>query len=167
MFLAVGAMILLSMVIVNVNKNSLLTEDVMYDSNFGITATSIATSIIEDASKKRFDNTFYIDSSAVDDPSNFTPIENLGIDSGEVITDPKTFNDFDDYHGYSNSDTTMANQTAIFDISCNVNYINEDNPDGIASSQTFHKKITVRVVSQSMKDTIVLSSIFSYWNFLP
>ncbi len=61
--LSLAAMILLSLVIITVSKNSLYTEDVMYNSNFGITATSIASSIIEDASKKRFDNIFYIDSS--------------------------------------------------------------------------------------------------------
>ncbi len=58
MILALGAMILLTILITNTNKNSLNVEDVMYDSNFGITATSIASSIIEDASKKRFDNIF-------------------------------------------------------------------------------------------------------------
>ncbi len=53
MLLALGAMILLTILITNVNKNSLFTEDVMYDSNFGITATSIATSVIEDASQEK------------------------------------------------------------------------------------------------------------------
>ncbi len=59
MILALGAMILLTILILNTNKTTMATEDVMYDSNFGITATSIASSIIEDASKKRFDNIFY------------------------------------------------------------------------------------------------------------
>lgn len=167
MFLALGAMMLLSLVIMNVNKNSLLTEDVMYDSNFGITATSIASSIIEDASKKRFDSIFYIDSSTVKIASSFTSVSDLGIETGEDINDPKTFNDFDDYHGFSTVDTTMAKQTAIFNVSCQVNYVNEDDLDGTAASQTFHKKITVKVWSRSMKDTVVISSVFSYWNFLP
>ena len=47
MILALGAMILLTILITNVNKNSLNTEDVMYDSNFGITATSIASSLLK------------------------------------------------------------------------------------------------------------------------
>lgn len=167
MLLALGALFLLSLIIVNTSRTTLLTEDVMYDSNFGITATSIASSIIEDASKKRFDNIFYIDSSTVYNASDFTPAGALGIEAGETSTDPKTFNDFDDYDGYSTIDTTMAKQTAIFDIGCSVNYVAADNPDGISTSQTFHKKITVRVWSESMKDTIVMSSVFSYWNFLP
>ena len=165
MILALGAMILLTILITNVNKNSLYTEDIMYDSNFGITATSIASSIIEDASKKRFDNIFYINSSTVDDPSHFTSPAFLGVDSGEVASDPRTFNDFDDYNNYTGVDSTMP--SAIFNISCKVCYVNDNALDDSASTQTYHKKITVKVWSASMKDTMVMSSIFSYWNFLP
>lgn len=165
MILALGAMILLTLLITNVNKNSLYTEDVMYDSNFGITATSIASSVIEDASKKRFDNIFYIDSSTVYNPSYFTVPAELGVDSGEVATDPKTFNDFDDYNNYSGVDSTMP--SAIFNFSCRVRYVIDNALDDSVNTQTFHKKITVKVWSVSMKDTMVMSSIFSYWNFLP
>ena len=165
MILALGAMILLTILITNVNKNSLYTEDVMYNSNFGITATSIASSVIEDASKKRFDNIFYVDSSTVYDPNYFTSAANLGIDSGEVITDPKTFNDFDDYNGYTTIDSSMP--TAIFNIACRVNYVNDNALDDSVNTQTFHKKITVKVWSVFMQDTMVMSSIYSYWNFLP
>ena len=165
MILALGAMILLTILITNVNKNSLYTEDVMYNSNFGITATSIASSVIEDASKKRFDNIFYVDSSTVYSPTYFTPAANLGVDSGEVITDPKTFNDFDDYNGYTAIESSMP--TAIFNIACRVCYVNDNALDDSVNTQTFHKKITVRVWSVFMQDTMVMSSIYSYWNFLP
>ncbi len=165
MILALGAMILLTILITNVNKNSLNTEDVMYDSNFGITATSIASSIIEDASKKRFDNIYYIDSTTVYNPSLFTSAGALGVETGEDITDPKTFNDFDDYDHYTGVDSTMP--SAIFNFSCRVYYVNDNDLDNSTNSQTYHKKITVRVWSKSMKDTMVMSSIYSYWNFLP
>ena len=165
MILALGAMILLTILITNVNKSSMFTEDTMYDSNCGITATSVGSSIIEDASKLRFDQTFYVDSSTVHDPSLFTPAANLGVDSGEIATDPQTFNDFDDYNNYSGADSTMP--TAIFNFYCRVCYVNDNALDDSTTTQTFHKKITVRVWSISMKDTIVMSSIYSYWNFLP
>ena len=171
MILALGAMILLTILLLNVNKNSLAVEDVMYDSNFGITATSIASSIIEDASKKRFDKITAIfdpaDSSyyAVNDASDFTPASDLGIDSGEDITDPKTFNDFDDYDNYTTVESTMP--SAIFNVSCKVVYVNDTALDDSVNTQTFHKKISVKVWSKSMSDTMVMSSIYSYWNFLP
>lgn len=165
MILALGAMILLTILIMNVNKNSLSVEDVMYDSNFGITATSIASSIIEDASKKRFDSIYYVDSSTVYDVNDFTPAANLGVDSGEVIIDPKTFNDFDDYDNYTTIDSTMP--SAVFNVHCKVTYVNDTALDDSANTQTFHKKITVKVWSRSMRDTMIMSSVYSYWNFLP
>lgn len=165
MILALGAMILLTILITNVNKNTLAVEDVMYDSNFGITATSIASSVIEDASKKRFDQVFYVDSSTVYNPSFFTPAADLGVDSGEVINEPKTFNDFDDYNNYTTVDSTMP--SAIFNVLCKVYYVNDNALDASTNTQTYHKKITVRVWSRSMRDTMVMSSIYSYWNFLP
>ena len=171
MILALGAMILLTILIINTNKTTLATEDVMYDSNFGITATSIASSIIEDASKKRFDKVTAVydpaDSSyyAVSDANDFTPAGDLGIDSGEDITEPKSFDDFDDYDNYTMVDSTMP--SAIFNVSCKVVYVNETALDDSVTSQTFHKKISVKVWSKSMSDTMVMSSIYSYWNFLP
>ena len=169
MILTIGAFILLMLLIVGVNSRTLSTEDIMYNSNFGITATSIASSVIEDASKKRFDKYYYVDSTAVYDPIYFTQADSLGPDPGEDPNNPKTFDDFDDYNEYNILDTAMANQTAIFNVSCNVCYVNAVNGqlDGESNTQTNHKKIIVKVWSVSMKDTIVMSSIYSYWNFLP
>ncbi len=62
-------------------------------------------------------------------------------------------------------DSTMP--SAIFNYHVQVHYVNDDDLDNTTNTQTFHKKITVRVWSKSMKDTIVMSSIYSYWNFLP
>jgi hypothetical protein len=161
MLLALGAMILLSILIINVNKTSLFTEDVMYDSNFGITATSIASSVIEDASKKRFDHIFYEGDSVVTNVASFTTPGNLGIETGEDITNPLTFDDFDDYKGYTTVDSTMP--TATFNILCDVNYVDPLYPDIPVNTQTWSKKISVKVWSKSMKDTMVMSSIYSYW----
>ena len=52
MILAIAAMMFLAMVIITVNGNILTTEEVLYDSNFGILATSIGSSIIEEANRK-------------------------------------------------------------------------------------------------------------------
>lgn len=163
MLLALGAMILLTITIQNINKKTLYTEDTMYNSNFGLTAASIASSIIEDAGKKRFDNVFYSGDSLVTTVNTFTPANALGVDSGEVVTDPLTFNDFDDYDNYTAVDSTMP--SAIYDLSCRVCYVDRNNPDVPINTQSWHKKITVKVWSRSMQDTITISSIFSYWTF--
>jgi hypothetical protein len=161
MILALGAMMLLSMVIINFNKTSMSTEDVMYDSNFGITATSIASSVIEDASKKRFDAVFYVGEDEVTNPADFTPPGSLGIDAGEIADSAFTFNDFDDYHGFTDVNNEMP--TAIFNIRAQVVYVDTIQPYTPVNYQTWNKQITVWVASKSMRDTVVMSSIFSYW----
>ena len=161
MTLALCAMVLLTITIQNINRKTLFTQDTMYNSNFGITATSIASSIIEDASKKRFDNVFYSGDSIVTTVGDFTPAGALGIESGEDISDRLTFNDFDDYNNYTATDSTMP--SAIFNLSCSVRYVDGDNPDASINTQSWHKKITVKVWSKSMQDTIAMASVFSYW----
>lgn len=164
MILTIGAFILLMLVIVSVNSRTLSTEDVMYDSNFGITATSIASSIIEDASKLKFDD--ITDTLALDpkkDLNLLTAPGSLRTESSEDPKNPKTWNDFDDYNGYAGTDSTL--HSAVFNFRCEVHYVDSDAPDVNVNTRTFHKKISVWVWSKSMKDTMYQSSVFSYWYF--
>lgn len=162
--LSLGALLLLSLTVLRVNNNILVTDSVMQDSKFGILATSIATSLIEKASKKAFDaNTF---ENPVTNLSELTSAGGLGPNSGE--NPPDDCNDFDDFNGYTDHITGMP--SAEFDVACEVTYVNPANPDGKVTSPTWHKKITVTVASPNMgteeiRDTIRLSTIYSYWHF--
>jgi len=161
LLLALGAAFLLSMTILITNRNTLLTEDVLYDSNFEISATSIGTSIIEDASKKKFDEV--TDTMAITKTLPLTAPELLGTEPGEDSNNRLEFDDFDDYNGYTVEDSTMP--TAIFNYECTVEYIDEADPDIPINKKSFHKKLTIKVWSKSMKDTIIQSTIYSYWYF--
>ena len=121
-------------------------------------ATSIATSIIEEAKGLAFDeNTDTISVSSIND---LTSAAALGKESGETY---ETFNDFDDFDGYTKTDTTL--HSAVFNIKCKVDYVDPSNINVPSFSNTWHKKITVLVSSPSMRDTIRESSIYSYWYF--
>ena len=157
MLLTIGAMILLSAIVLRVNNNFLTTNDVMMDSKFGVLAVSLAQSIIEEANNKAFDE--HTDGNPIHDVSLLTSPDSLGEDS-EVYPN---FNDFDDFNGYTRHVTNLP--SADFDISCKVNYINATTPDLVSNIKTWNKKITVTVTSPSSKDTVRLSSIFSYWYF--
>lgn len=159
--LALGAAILLSLTILVTNRNTLLTEDVLYNSNFVITATSIGTSIIEDATKQKFDEV--TDTMAIDKTIPLTTPELLGTEPGEDPSKRLDFDDFDDYNGYTVVDSTMP--TAIFNYTCTVEYIDEKDPNVPIKNKSFHKKLTVKVWSESMKDTVTQSTIYSYWYF--
>ena len=158
MILTIGAMILLSAIILRVNNNFLSTNEVMDESKFGVLAVSLATSIIEEANNKSFDQV--TKGNPIDDPNLLTPVNSLGPDGGEIY---ETYNDFDDFNGYTKDVTNLP--SATFHISCKVNYINPVAPDIVSTNRTWNKKITVSVSSPFSKDTVQLSSVFSYWYF--
>jgi len=155
--LAILAMMLLSVQVLRVNNNILTTGEVMDESKFGILATSLASSLIEEASKKVFDQA--TDGNPILDSTQLTLPSKLGPE-GEDYED---FNDFDDYNGYMRTVTNLP--SARFDISCTVTYVNPPNISANSTKTTWHKKITVTVTSPSSKDIIKLSSVYSYWYF--
>ncbi|MDX1702492.1 MAG: hypothetical protein R3250_17820 [Melioribacteraceae bacterium] len=162
MMITMGALMLLALVVLRVNNGFFNTSSVLLDSKLGVLATSVATSVIEEATGKSFDHN--TESTSVSDLTLLS--SSLGPETGEIYPD---FNDFDDYNGYSGIDTTMP--AADFTVDCIVNYVKDTNLDGESSSRTWHKKITVFVSSPSMlgddniPDTIAMSAVYSYWYF--
>lgn len=156
--MTVGAMLLLSILILRVNNTFLTTSTAFMDTKFDILATSIATSEMEEISKLAFDQ--YTASNPATSISQLTAPGNLGPESGEI---PSTFNDIDDFNGFTKIDSTMP--SAIFKIRCTVNYVASTTPNVISTLATWNKKITIYVSSISMPDTLRLSTIYSYWYF--
>lgn len=162
MMITLGALALLSLVILRVNNGFLNTSSVLLDSKLGVLAVSVATSIIEEANGKAFDEK--TDSTSV---NNLTDLSTkLGPEPGEVYP---AFNDFDDFNGLERVDKSMP--AAEFKVECKVDYVTDTNLDGKSSSRTWNKKITVIVTSPSMlgsdevPDSVVMSAIYSYWYF--
>lgn len=157
--LTLAAMMILTQMAVRINASILQTQDVMQNSKFGVTAISLATSIIEEASKSAFDE------NTIDDmlvtPNGLTAHTALGRDAGE--TNRGLFDDFDDWHGYQITDTTLL--SAHYRINCTINYIDPSNPNINLSTKSFHKKLTVSVSSPLMLDTVKITTVYSYWKF--
>jgi len=158
MMLTIGALILLSTLMLRVNTNDLQTDSVREEAQYGVLATSIITSIMEKAKSLAFDEK--TDSNAVTSTNQLTPASNLGPKNGETYD---TFDDFDDFNGYTKVDSTMP--SAVFDIYCEVYYIEKSNLKDKYNSRSWHKKITIQVSSPFMQDTIKQSTIYSYWYF--
>lgn len=154
--MTMGAMMLLSAIVLRVNTSNLNNETVRDKAQYGVLATSISTSIIEEAQSKAFDN--FSDTNSISLLNQLSSV--LGPEVGET---PETFNDFDDYNGYTKRDSTMP--SATFDIACEVVYINPNDIEGYTSNRTWHKKINVTISSPFSPDTFRTSSIFSYWFF--
>ena len=154
--MTMGAMMLLSAVVLRVNTSNLNNESIRDQAQYGVLATSIATSIIEEAQSKSFDH--FTDTNSV---SLLTQLSStLGPEGSET---EETFNDFDDYDGFTKRDSTMP--SAIFDIACEVVYVNPNDIQGSTTNRTWHKKINVTISSPFSPDTFRTASIFSYWYF--
>ena len=154
---SVGALLLLSLCILRVNNSILTTDVIMQDSKLGVLAVSLASSLIEEASKKAFDAATADD--AVTYLSELTSPYGLGHGAGET---PENYNDFDDYNGYT-KDESINN--IDYKLACTVQYIDEDNPEGYVMTKTWHKKLTLNISSPLMSDTLKFSTIYSYWHF--
>jgi|APIni6443716594_1056825.scaffolds.fasta_scaffold84299_1 hypothetical protein len=169
---AIGALLLLSLTILRVNNNILLTDTIMYDSKFGLIANSIATSLIESATEK------YFDVNTKEGPCLQSALTYpLNKESGE--TNPSNFDDFDDFNNYAQADTiNSVDNSLVFYSKCIVAYVNPNpsNPtslNNIVSTRQWHKKLTVYVtwrmsdqtIGVAPPDTIKQSTIYSYWFF--
>lgn len=164
--LAMGAMMLLSFLVLRFNSIHLTSAQASYNSKFGIVATSLANSLIEEAKDKAFDAVALDTTKLIDDASDFSTT--LGKEGAEVYPD---FDDFDDYNNLYHLDSlSLRNpQTGAatnFEIRAKVEYVSDANPDVKSGIKTYHKKMTVSVFSSAMMDTVKLATVFSFWTLL-
>ena len=160
MIMSLGAMLLLSTIMLRVNTANLTNESVRDDAQYGVLATSLATSLIEQAHGLAFDEKS--DTTAIYSVSDLSSV--LGPESGEGAG---AFDDFDDYNGFTRRDSSMP--SAVFDISCSVVYVDLSNIVGSTTNRTWHKKLIVTITRPVSADSSALAfktaSIFSYWHF--
>ena len=98
----------------------------------------------------------------VDSPDSLTLFGNLGPDyiPGVAYETFAQFDDFDDFHGYSRTDTLV--RLGNFDVSVLVNYVMYEEPDSIVTDRTFYKKAEVTIINDWLVDTLTLNYTASY-----
>jgi len=168
MLITVGALFLLSMVILRTTTTLLVTDNILNKSKVNLLAVSLATSTIEEANSKKFDqNTVTTSVSAT---SQLTIPANFGVETGEEYP---FFNDFDDFDFFKTNpkiDSIAIGDTLVFKTFCRVDYVADNTPQTISSVATWNKRLSVKVTSNAMmdestgkQDTIRMSTIYSYW----
>jgi hypothetical protein len=170
MLQTIGALGLLSLLILNANRAVLGNTRTVYTGQYAETALLIAQSYILDASMKYFDEVA-INAAAIKDSTKFS--SPLGPDAGE--SGLSSFDDFDDYNGYSGierSPTRPTADTTAYRVYCTVEYVLSGDPSTVTSSKQFFKRITVSVTVPYADPTLFqaadatprvrLSSIVSY-----
>ena len=184
MMLVIASLLLLGLLVLNTNRTLLQTNDTQNTSEYGITAVSLATSLVEEASGKMFDQVVAdSNTGALTDPAQLS--STLGKDGSEVYRDPiLDFNDFDDFNNmtiaYKSPNDSTANPTGAivinmpgirskYIVTTKVGWVNPTagngyNLDSTVTTKSWHKKLTVTVKSPSMTDSLVYPSVMSYWN---
>lgn len=162
--MTIGALIILSIVILTGNRRLNDNEEYLLETRFGLEATAIATSIIEIASQLPFDEMSWDSTKIEKVADDFTLTSYLGPDAGESTID--TFDDFDDLNQYAETDTTQQN---IYNVLCQVGYVQAKNTgsqlDSYSLTRTLYKKLDVTISSPVTKDTLKLSYIHGFWFF--
>lgn len=155
MALLLGAIVLLAILVLNVNRTILSSTDNSFQAQSITATTSVAQQTIDLISSKSFDESTVND--AVTDTNNFTAPSSLGPESGESVA---SYDDIDDYRNYS----TIVSTPRLGNVSVliKVGYVNPTLPDVLLSSRTRMKKIEVRAKSIYLPDTLRLYYYSSY-----
>ena len=162
MILTAGAMMLISLMILSITSTQLTTQDSMQNSKFGILAISLGSSILEMATQQSFDENSTEDALTATNQLTLAKDFGAGKEAGEYMDSIHTWDDYDDFHGYTNVDSTMP--SALFQILCTVEYVDPKVGGFVSSNRTWHKMMTVTITSPSMQDPVILRKVFSYWN---
>jgi hypothetical protein len=184
MTMVLGGIALLGILILNTNSTILDVTQTSRNSEFTITAVSLATSTIEEAMGTMFDEVI-ADSSTptLTNPSQLSIV--LGPDGLEHFRDTTAashrFDDFDDFNNLfivyksdlpgdsastpgSTAEIVVPGIKAKYFVKASVAYVSAANLDSVSATRTWHKRILVTVSSPSSSDTLRFPAVMSYWN---
>ncbi len=136
-----GAMILVSVLITNVNRASFLNKAILIDGEYETEVTALAQDFMEESRSMAFDEETASGFVPVNIPAGFSTIGTDGSESSRA-----DFNDFDDYEDYSEVITTIHGD---FNVSVKVVYVNATTQLETASKSTL-KKMKVSVSNASL-----------------
>ena len=189
MMLTIGALVIFGIFLGAANKLMISNNQIASQNEYYLTAISLAQSVIDEAKTKAFDQKTV--SGSVGARSSLTAVASIGIDGlSESVPFPDTlcsstpyssnnrgymsavhFNDIDDYNNYYRLVNTPRAEG--YRIRVYVNYANETSPDNQSMSQTYCKRMVVKVTSPyfprvedgagvTIPDTLTLSYAFTY-----
>lgn len=166
LFLVLASVVLLTLLMTQINSNTVEGREALQQLELEHTATAIAQQFVEEAKSKKFDGGVGMVPSA-GMPGNFTPWDDLGAGGWESYPN---FNDVDDYHNlsrtvYINGESFDPDSTngIPFNVSVQVQYVTDANPDSAASDETYFKRMTVTVTGDYIPSTITVKHVFSYF----
>ena len=155
MMLVIGALMMLSVLTLNLNRAQILSDTELSESEYILTATAIGQTIINEIGTKAYDQaTVSSDTASL---ASFAAPNALGPNTGESYP---LLNDVDDYNRLS---TTVGSARAgDFTVSCAVAYVDPATPNTIATVRTRTKRVRMTVTSPFMTTPVNLVYYKSY-----
>jgi hypothetical protein len=174
MMLTVGAMVLLSIMVLRVNSSQMTSYGTIVDSKLGIVGLTVANTYVDFAKRQVYDKAVRDSTISGLSLADLTAPSSLGFESGEVYPNFDDIDDFDLWdpnHGVSiiiTDTTTLASATHAsvytpFYITSQVYYVDQPNFDTKVNYKTWFKRLVVKVWADGMIDTIKYSSISTTW----
>jgi len=181
--ITIGAITIFSLISIRFNATVLETTNVEVENKIYLTAFSLADDLIEEIKQKAFDeetvvfrsinpeeltpsNDFapdFLDPGETSDPLTFDDIDDYNGFSKSInlpqTSDPLTFDDIDDYNGFSKS--VNLPHAEGFVVTSQVEYVQSNNQNMPSSTQTFFKRVTVWVSNDYLSHPVKLSFIFT------
>jgi len=142
--------IIFSDILSNVDNNEAEAE-------YQIMAINLLDKFIDQVAFKSFDEAS-VNGRPNDIPDSFTSPSNLGPEANEIYPN---FDDVDDYHNLSLTDTTSSGMD--YTIKVDIGYVTFDDTENFSSTQSIMKRMNVSIISTSIPDKMHLSRIFSYY----
>jgi Tfp pilus assembly protein PilX len=167
--LILGSLLLLTLFSLASNRLIGENERIAEESEFNLTAFSLAQSIIDEAKSKEFDQ--HTVGAELTTPVTLTAAAQLGPDPGEELSGADStsdagyasmtrFNDVDDYNGYHRYVSTP--RADGYEISVQVAYASTSCPDSLLSTPTFCKHMVVSVSSRYFSNPVTVQFAFMY-----
>jgi len=153
-----GAVVIFAILSLNTNRMLNNHNSAILESELTYTGIAKAQDVIDHARVLAFDETTIGGAEPAVVPDGFTDPADLGsVSDGDSAS---VYDDFDDFNGMSETDTTAE---AIYAVSAEVMYVTSGDPDTDAGTQTKYKKLTVTVSSPYLDNSITMSFIKGYY----
>ena len=127
------------------------------EAEYQIMALNLLDKFIDQVALKSFDEAS-VNGRPNGIPGSFTSPSNLGPEVDEIYPH---FDDVDDYHNFSFTDTVASGMD--YTIKVELGYVTFDDTKNFLNTQSNMKRMNVSIISTSLPNEIHLSRIFSYY----
>lgn len=153
--LLIAAFLIISVLILIVNTNRMQVIETQISKRATFTALSEAKNLMDEIRVKKFDENV---------GSNFTMLREsltrayqFGSDSNEIYPN---FDDIDDYHNFTKG--IQIPELQNFSLKVSVQYVSEQNPEILSSTNTYYKLVTIRCFYNNSQQ-FEFKQLFSVW----